>query len=952
MDSQRAFFESVLPDSGVFCVARLSPTGGMPKHDKFDNIDDLLRALQGKNFTKENYYFAVSSFKDKTAKRFRTQENALQTRCLILDVDVKDKDGYCRTQAEALPLIQTLSSNLNFPDPIIVNSGYGYHVYWPLSVPVDSDEWRSLAKSFHDAAALFAPALVADSSRVSDSASILRIPGTYNLKNGKAVEVTVDQWHSEWLDISHVRKQLAPFASKVSPVKGTLDHLTAPREYEPTALAPVVKNCNWVQNYVRHMAEQDEPKWYAMMGLAPYLTHTNREGVKINGESVAHILSKGHPDYAHDSTVIKFHQAKNAQSGPTTCAKLQQLNPEPCKTCPFYGAVKTPLQTAALQRPITKEQVITTTVKNEEGQSEQAQIIIPVPPEPYFRGDAGGVFIRAKIKNDDTDEFEDVIQRVYDYDLYPVKRFRSEIEEEEKIECHLHLPKDGVRVFKMPTELLADQKKLSSFLCGRGAITESGLTAQRMLSRYMTDYTRYIQTTAGAEVEYSRFGWRNINTDHPIFVVGNGYFDAKGDLQPAAFPSYLKDAAKAAAALGSLEEWKKGFNAYSGIPQSEAFQFTALLGFAAPLMALTEYSGVMYNMVADSGVGKSTALKFMTSVWGKPNPAHVLVNDTNISAFNVIGYLNAIPVAFDEITNMSPTVASDFALNFTGGRGKMRADRNGQNRVNTTEWDTIVVCTSNSSMYDKFTAARKGYSAEAMRLFEVKLPEISKEHRLKYMQQLDTATGLINANYGIAGREFIPYVIRNRDVIRAAVDKKTKEVLAQTGASNAERFWATLLACFYVGAAIAKGKGLHKYDIDYLLKWAMGQVHEARVSVGKSNTDPIAILGEFFNANVDSIIRIKDNNPDLSLAGGAPKQIKGRIEFEGDELKLGFVSSKALSDYCKLSNIDRSWLVAELTNLRVVEPISKRLATGTKFHNPVVQCLKIDFSLPIMNITV
>lgn len=951
MDSERAFFESVLPDSGLLCVARLSPSGGFPKHDRYESIDDLLRALQGKNFTKENYYFAVSSFKDREAKKFRSQDNALLTRCLILDVDIKDKDGYCRTQAEALPLIQSVSDSLNLPAPVIVNSGYGYHVYWPFGAAIPSADWRLLAKAFHNAVSLFAPALVADASRVSDSASILRIPGTYNLKNGQAVKVTVDQWHSDWVDYEAIKAKLTPFAGKAVPTP-SLEHLTAPKEYEPTPLLPTIKNCNWLTEYVKHMADQDEPKWYAVMGIAPYLTHSDKEGKKINGESVAHLLSKGHADYSYDATVIKFHQAKNAQTGPTTCAKLSSLNPEPCKTCPFYGAVKTPLQTATLQRPVTHEQTVTATIKTEEGQTEETQVIIPVPPEPYFRGDAGGVFVRTKIKNDETGEFESVIQRVYDYDLYPVKRFRSEIEEEEKIECHLWLPKDGVRIFKMPTELLADQKKLSTFLCGRGAITESGGASARLLSKYMTDYTRYIQTTAGAEVEYSRFGWRNINTDHPIFVVGNGYFDAKGELQPAAFPSYLRDAAKAAAAFGSLEEWKKGFNSYKGIPNTEAFQFTALLGFAAPLMALTEYSGVMYNMVADSGVGKSTALKFMTSVWGQPNPAHVLVNDTNISAFNVIGYLNAIPVAFDEITNMSPTVASDFALNFTGGRGKMRADRNGQNRINTTEWDTIVVCTSNSSMYDKFTAARKGYSAEAMRLFEVKLPEVSDKAHLKYMAVLDKATGLLNNNYGLAGREFIPYVIRNREVIRNAVEKKTKEILAQTGASNAERFWATLLACFFVGATVAKGKKLHDYDIDYLLKWAMGQVQEARVSVGKANTDPIAILGEFFNANVDSIIRIKDEKPDLSLAGGAPKQIKGRIEFTGEELIAGFVSSKALSDYCKMSNIDRSWLVAELTNLKVISAASKRLATGTKLHNPVVQCFKVDFTLPAMNIQV
>lgn len=952
MDSQREFLEAVLPEGGVFCIARLLPTGGPARHDKYDTLDQLQNALDNtKKTTKENYYFAISTFKDREAKRFRAQENASLTKCLILDVDVKDKDGYCRTQAEALPLIDSLCANLSLPKPIIVNSGYGYHVYWPLTSAIASDDWRILAKAFHSAVSMFAPALVADASRVSDSASILRIPGTYNLKNGEAVKVTVDQWNTGEVVLADIQAKLSPFLTKTHVTK-SLDHLSAPREFAPTPLAGTVKNCNWLTNYVRHMADAQEPEWYAVMGLAPYLTHTNKQNLPINGVDVAHILSKGHPDYEHDATVIKFQQAKNAQSGPTTCAKFSSLNNGPCSTCPFNGSIKTPLQAAALQRPVTVEQTITTVVKDERGDSTEEQIVIPVPPEPYFRGDAGGVFVRTKVKNDETGELESVIQRVYDYDLYPVKRFRTEIDEEEKIECHLWLPKDGMRKFKMPTEILADSKKLSTFLCGRGAITESGIKNANILSKYMTDYTRYIQTTAGAEVEYSRFGWRNINAENPIFVVGNGYFDAQGVLHPAAFPSYLKDAAKAVASLGSLEEWKKGFNAYANIPNSEAFQFTALLGFAAPLMALTEYSGVMYNMVADTGVGKSTAMKFMTSVWGKPNPQHVLVNDTSIGAFNVIGYLNAVPVAFDEITNMSPAAASDFALNFTGGRGKTRADRNGQNRLNTTEWDTIVVCTSNSSMYDKFTAARRGYSAEAMRLFEVKVPEVSDTHRLKYMAALDSAVARLNNNFGLAGREFIPYIIRNRNAVRSAVEAKTKQVLAVTNATNAERFWATLLACMYVGATIAKKLNLHEYEIDRLLNWATGQVKEARQSVGKANTDPIAILGEFFNANIDSFIRVKDDKPDLSVHTQAPRQIKGRIEYTGETLETGYVSTKALSEFCKLANIDRSWLVAELTNLNLVSAVTKRLATGTKWPNPAVACIRVDFTKPALNLAI
>lgn len=950
MDFQRDFFESVLPEGGLFCIARLNPKGGQPKHDKYENLDDLCGALKQANVTKENYYFAISSFKDRDATKFRGQENALNTRCLILDVDVKDKEGYIHTQADALPLIEMLCQSLGLPKPLIVNSGYGYHVYWPFEQAIDSREWKVLAKAFHAACSLFAPQLVADASRVSDSASILRIPGTYNLKNRQAVKVVVEQWNDVFLRPEDVRTILARFI-KTEPVKSALDHLTQPKEYEPTPLAPTVKNCNWLGSYVKHMAEAEEPVWYAVMGLAPYFTHTRKDGTKINGADVAHVLSKGHPDYSHDATVIKFHQAKNAQSGPTTCAKLEGLNPKPCATCPFKGAIKTPLQAAALQRPVVEEHVVRVNVIDEQGKIAEEQITVPIPPEPYFRGDQGGVFIRAKEKNEETGTYDTVIHRVYDYDLYPVKRFRSEVEEEEKIECHLWLPRDGVRKFRMPTEILADQKKLATFLCGRGAVAEHG--GAKLLSKYMTDYTRYIQTLSGAEVEYTRFGWRNINSDTPIFVVGNGYFDHTGTLHPAAFPSYLKDAAKAVATIGNIDDWRKGFMAYKDVPDSEVFQFTALLGFAAPLMALTEYAGVMYNMVADTGSGKSTAMKFMTSVWGQPNPQHVLVNDTDISAFNFIGYLNSVPVAFDEITNMAAQTASNFALNFTGGRGKMRADRSGQNKTNTTEWDTIVVCSSNSSMYDKFTSARKGYSAEAMRLFEVQIPIHSDEHRLKYMDRLDKGVQLLNNNYGLAGRTFIAYVIKHKDAIRKAVELKTAKVLAATGASNSERFWATLVACEYVGAMIAQKLGLHDYNVEHLLNWVTGQVKVARASVGKATTDPVALLGEFFNANVDSIIRIKDGQPDLSVASGNLRQIKGRLEYVDGAPHTAYISSKSLTEFCEAARIDRSWLVTQLTNKGIINPkVSARLASGTKLHNPVVQCIKVDFSNPEMTVAV
>lgn len=938
MGIQQDFLEAVLPESGVYCVIRLGG-GGPPKHDKYTSIRSMCAALDDAAVNKEDFYFAVSTFKDKNAKHFRTQANALDTRCLILDVDVKDKEGYCRTQEEALPLIETLCESIGFPQPIIVNSGYGYHVYWPFAQAIPSDEWRKLTKAFHAAVSMFAPPLAADSSRISDSASILRIPETYNLKYGKAVQVTLEQWHSEWLDVEEVRAKLSRFMVK-DKAKVSLEVV---REYEPAALTATAKNCNWLGTYIKNMATAEEPAWYAVMGLAPYITHTTKTGVQINGADVAHILSKGHPDYDHDATVLKFHQAKTKQTGPTTCAKLQSIDPKPCEGCPFKGAITSPVQAARLEKPVTEETVVTTTVITDDGDHEEETLTIPVPPKPYFRGESGGIYVRSKIKNDDEGTIDEVIVKIYDYDLYPVKRFRAEIDEEEKIECHLWLPKDGMRRFKMPAELLADQKKLAVFLAGRGAIAENA--NGKMLAKYLVDYTRDIQTKAGAEVEFSRYGWRNADRKDSIFVVGNGYFDAVGNIHPAAFPSFLRDAAPAVAATGDVDEWSKAFNVYSHIPNSEAFQFTILLGFAAPLLALTEYSGVLYNMVADSGMGKSTAMKIMTSVWGQPNENHVRVSDNAIPVYNFIGYLSSIPVAFDEVTNLSPAAASDFALNFTSGRGKMRADRNGHNKANETSWDTIVVCTSNGSMYDKFAAARKGYTAEAMRLFEVNVYPASEAERLRCKRYIDPAIDILHKNYGVAGRAYLPTVIRNKDKLRTAIETKAQWVLETSGASSAERFWAVLLACMYVGGSLAKKQGLHSYDMNRLLQWAMDQVYKAREAVVQSQSDPVTILGEFLNANLGNTIRIKDDMPDLTLNSGLIREVRARLEYKGDTPDTAYISMKALADFCKESNIDVSWLIGELTRRDLVQRnIHKRLATGTKLANPSVRCIKVDLT--------
>lgn len=942
----RDFFHAVLPEAGYVVIGRLAPAKGSPfLHDVYDSIEDALNGLAHADYTKENYYFAVSTYAERSVqergkKRIRTQSNAKYTRCVILDIDVKTQDGYYTNKDEAWEGIQRITASLNMPNPLVVDSGFGYHVYWPMAAGVSSKEWQATAKLFYQALTIIEPRAVADASRVSDTASVLRIPESLNLKFGQQTPVGIVQWHSDILDFGEFREMLSRITGKV-PGAPVVKLETAPQTYERAILSGTLKNCNWAGNYLRNVGTMPEPAWYAMLGLASFVEHTTQDGKVITGEPIAHLFSKGHPDYSAEATRRKFQQVQMGQTGPTTCAKFQQIDGGPCSTCPFAGAVKSPLQTSRLSRPATKPTEVITLVTNDDGNKQEEQVTIPVPPAPYFRGENGGVYVRIKekVKTDDGSEaWEEKIVKIYDYDLYPVKRFRSELVEEEQLEIHLWLPRDGIRRFKMPTEILVEQKKMSAFLASRGAIGEFGGGIR--LSKYMIDYARHMQTQDSAEVEYSRFGWRDVDSDNPKFVVGNGYVDKEGTVHPAAFPSYLRNAATAVAAHGDLEKWKQGFNVYKDIPNSEAFIFTAMIGFAAPGMALTPYAGVLYNMVGSAGAGKSASLRMMTSVWGKPHEQRISINDTQIATYNTIGYLNSVPVAFDEATNMDPTVASQFALNFTGGRGKDRAGRDGQNKDNHITWDTVVVCSSNTSMYSKFTAARRGYSAEHMRLFEVTVPAAD----LAYKSMMDKALATINENYGLAGRAFIGIVMRNKAAIAKAIEVKANAVLVATNGSTSERFWATLVACVHVMGSVAKKAGLHTYDMDALTNWAMGQMGFVREQSTKAAADPKGLLGEFINKSLGEMVRVRDGKVDLKTNINEPRAIKGRLEYRGDDLVAATISNKALTDFCNHSNIDASWLVTELRRLGVTDGVSRpmRLATGTNFPNPSVRSMVFD----------
>jgi hypothetical protein len=140
------------------------------------NVRDIYFCLSRQRATKLNQYGTVVAA--------RSRDNAVALTSIWLDIDVKDPPkGYASLQ-EAVRGLQAFEATVGLPPPsALVFSGGGLHVYWSSTKVFTPDEWRPLAERLKNAA--LQHGLRCDAGCTTDRARILRVPGTFNWKNGE-----------------------------------------------------------------------------------------------------------------------------------------------------------------------------------------------------------------------------------------------------------------------------------------------------------------------------------------------------------------------------------------------------------------------------------------------------------------------------------------------------------------------------------------------------------------------------------------------------------------------------------------------------------------------------------------------------------------------------------------------------------------------------------------------
>ena len=184
----------VQPSPGWFAVLGIKGTNDIRQRlvATREEVDAFAQELVDDEW---NVYFGVAKF---ATDKDRKKPNVQALKAFWLDIDcgegkalINEKtgrpDGYV-DQATGLQELQRFCKTIGLPKPLLVNSGRGLHVYWPLTEEVTRAQWEPVAERLRELCVLHN--LHVD-GKVFEVARVLRIPGTYNFKDNPPTQVEI-----------------------------------------------------------------------------------------------------------------------------------------------------------------------------------------------------------------------------------------------------------------------------------------------------------------------------------------------------------------------------------------------------------------------------------------------------------------------------------------------------------------------------------------------------------------------------------------------------------------------------------------------------------------------------------------------------------------------------------------------------------------------------------------
>jgi hypothetical protein len=804
-----------LPAEGFRCCvaidSRTTPKGR--RQTWYSTNEALANACLKADAAGWDAYYATATYRTAGPRK---QTNVLALRAFRLDADVGAK-GYPDIKA-AIAAVWCFGRDVLGATPTLVRSGGGVHAYWVLPAPIGPEIWNARALALK--ALTLEHGLKLDQTTTADSARILRPPGTRNWKTDPPLPVElicVGEPHDILGGVNGAALPGFPALrlpdGKLPPYpggQGANFFGTLHGGHDPSYASAIVEQCAQLQ-CMRDWATKpavSEPHWYALLGV---LAHCEDVGI-------THQWSAEHPQYNRAQTDAKLAQARTA-SGPSTCLRLDALNPGPCGLCLHRGKVNSPIQlgrNALAAAPPASLPALPFGF----GWSHESKLLAIMDPVPPVVISEHPIYL-VRLANTEAAERMTLV-------------FRAKIESRGWREIVINASDAFTRdVFR---KTLADQHMVFH--------EKSFPHFQRFVVASIIDF----QKKGAYEVVYDQFGFKPARERHPEaitgFVIGHEIIGRDGLVSPTQLNRDTDLKGRYLAPKGELQKWSAAANRLCQ-PGMEGITFSLAASFGSALMLFAgDWGGAVIHATNDkSGTGKTFVLNAIASVWGDLMAMRIDDQDSMNSKFINIAKLCNLPVVYEELRERDPIVAQRYVMIHTTGKDRARATATGGIVELENTWCNILFSASNLSLAD-LLGAGTNQDAPAMRVFEY-------QNKSTFTNAEATAIGrALTDNRGTAGRAFMSLVMKNLPAIAQMVERRMAHYEQAMSATTEHRFWLRLAGVVDVALRLLGKLDILSVDIDRIMSWYAKQIGVQIKNKVLTAHEDLGAIGAFLAANM------------------------------------------------------------------------------------------------------
>ncbi len=959
MDTKN-FFTRVFAqtDELVICIHKPDPSGQNPRgffwnRGSFADIDDAIDAISKWDVEAEStVYFGVGAFANHSyvengkQKWYRTQAHATVFKALALDLDIGEDKPYA-TQKEGWIAMSVALKAIGMPQPMVISSGRGIHCYWPMTQNISKEHWVKVSTALR--IALEEHGVEIDTSKIHDPSMVLRPVGTHHKKQQpwKLVECKRDCPDYDPVQLFTVLKpwfgKLPKNAKATASRKGVRSSiLDAVLNTNDVVLTAVAGRCAQVGALVASGGVLDaagrnveEPLWRASLGLAKHCTDV-REAVVM--------LAGGHPDFDLDDSMAKLNGWNG--TGPTTCAKFEQLCAKGCEGCPSRGKITSPAQLSV----VTETEVVT-----EEGEEftftmpkgyviQNNQIMREVKTE-ITTTDANGNEIAQEVT-----EFDHVCQ----YEIHITGVYHDPESHKSAFKMIAKYPMTGWKETEHEITVLASiGKDFSGFLLNQQIYVKNAGQQEKVRS-YLMDYLSMVQQQAPTGLDFVNFGWQEDGS----FMCGQTVLGSPSGATDTRLRGPASNFARLIGPHGERSEWIRAMDMLN-LPGADNIRASVLTGTVGILGPAAGNATAIVSIYSDeTTTGKSLSLIGVNSLIGNPKDLFLSQKDTANAMYKMRGVLNNLPCCIDEMTAADDKDMADMGYTLSSGREKISMTKERELRE-PAKWCAPTHVTSNISMYRKFENAQAGNDPLKARCLEF------PQHDRTFVATREDGRSF--------GYDFFEIVEKHNgwafpELVQVVIDKGGPEVVWKWAEASfnktfgfifepQERFYRTLLIASWGMGRIGQALGLFPFDVKATIDFMIERVKKTRQAAIESKSDVFDTIGQYIMEHNDRLVHCTEvySSGKEQVTQPAPDKAVARVKvvydaknpvMPGSMIAINLALFKAWLGRSQ-DGIDRIERELELNGAMIAKRDRVTMFKGCKDRSPgQTHCLIVNLNHP------